>query len=148
MCVCVCGLIRARFVCDCCVGVCFERNQRSVTCARASATTAGCVNTHTHTHTHTKHSKRTYTHISLSLCVCVCVCVCVYTLAHTHSHTHTHTIQIALIAGGASLAFIVLSASLVAMYLRNRKIYREYSVLKEQNEAELELDRIGASVWN
>ena len=29
------------------------------------------------------------------------------------------------------------------MYLRNRKIYREYSVLKEQNEAELELDRIG-----
>ena len=46
------------------------------------------------------------------------------------------------------MAFIVLSASLVAMYLRNRKIYREYSVLKEQNEAELELDRIGASVWN
>jgi len=46
------------------------------------------------------------------------------------------------------LAFIILSASLVAMYLRNRKIYREYSVLKEQNEAELELDRIGASVWN
>ena len=36
------------------------------------------------------------------------------------------------------------------MYLRNRKIYREYSVLKEQNEAELELDRIGVCcgcVW-
>ena len=43
-------------------------------------------------------------------------------------------------------------ASLVAMYLRNRKIYREYSVLKEHNEAELELDRIGvcarAWVWS
>jgi hypothetical protein len=80
------------------------------------------------------------------VCLCVCVCVCI------HTHTHTHTIQIALIAGGASLAFIILSASLVAMYLRNRKIYREYSVLKEQNEAELELDRIGvcarACVWS
>ena len=31
----------------------------------------------------------------------------------------------------------------MAMYLRNGKIYREYSVLKEHNEAELELDRIG-----
>jgi hypothetical protein len=72
--------------------------------------------------------------------------VCVHT--HTHTHIHTQNIQIALIAGGASLAFIVLSASLVAMYLRNRKIYREYSVLKEQNEAELELDRIGACVWS
>jgi diphthamide biosynthesis methyltransferase len=41
------------------------------------------------------------------------------------------------------LAFVALSSGLVFMYLRNRKIYREYSVLKEQNEAELELDRIG-----
>ena len=106
------------------------------------------VRQHTHTHTHTPNTANAHTRISLSRCVSVCVFVCVYTLAHTHSHTHTHTIQIALIAGGASLAFIVLSASLVAMYLRNRKIYREYSVLKEQNEAELELDRIGASVWN
>jgi len=43
-------------------------------------------------------------------------------------------------------------ASVVAMYLRNGKIYREYSVLKEHNEAELELDRIGvcarACVWS
>ena len=61
--------------------------------------------------------------------MCVCVCVCV--------------VQIALIAGAASLAFVALTSGLVFMYLRNRKIYREYSVLKEQNEAELELDRIG-----
>ena len=49
-------------------------------------------------------------------------------------------------AGGTLLTFIVLSASLVAMCLRNRKIYRESSVLKEQNEAELELGRIGVRV--
>jgi hypothetical protein len=116
--------------------------------ARARLQRQPGASTHTHTHTHTPNTANAHTRISLSRCVSVCVFVCVYTLAHTHSHTHTHTIQIALIAGGASLAFIVLSASLVAMYLRNRKIYREYSVLKEQNEAELELDRIGASVWN
>ena len=106
------------------------------------------VRQHTHTHTHTHQTQQTHIHAYLSLAVCLCVCLCACTRSHTHSHTHTHTIQIALIAGGASLAFIILSASLVAMYLRNRKIYREYSVLKEQNEAELELDRIGASVWN
>jgi len=51
--------------------------------------------------------------------------------------------KIALIAAVATLAFALLLSGLVCMYLRNRKIYREYSVLKEQNEAELELDRIG-----
>ena len=51
--------------------------------------------------------------------------------------------KIAIIAGGATLAFLILTGCLVCMYLRNRKIYQQYSVLKEQNEAELELDRIG-----
>ena len=44
------------------------------------------------------------------------------------------------------MAFVALTSGLVLMYLRNRKIYREYSVLKEQNEAELELDRIGPPI--
>ncbi len=44
------------------------------------------------------------------------------------------------------MAFVALTSGLIFMYLRNRKIYREYSVLKEQNEAELELDRIGPSI--
>jgi hypothetical protein len=145
MCVCVCGLIRARFVCVFAVFVCALSAISGQLRARARR-----VRQHTHTHTHTHQTQQTHIHayLSLAVCLCVCLCVCVCTRTHTHSHTHTHTIQIALIAGGASLAFIVLSASLVAMYLRNRKIYREYSVLKEQNEAELELDRIGASVWN
>ena len=38
---------------------------------------------------------------------------------------HFH-LQIALIAGGASLAFITLCGGLIYMYVRNRKIYREY----------------------
>ena len=41
------------------------------------------------------------------------------------------------------MAFMLLAGGLVLMYLRNRKIYREYNLLREQNEAELELDRIG-----
>jgi hypothetical protein len=45
--------------------------------------------------------------------------------------------------GGATVAFMLLAGGLVLMYLRNRKIYREYNLLREQNEAELELDRIG-----
>ena len=65
---------------------------------------------------------------------------------NTHNTTNINNAykwQIALVAGAASAAFIALCSGLVCMYLRNRKIYREYNVLKEQNEAELELDRIG-----
>jgi len=66
--------------------------------------------------------------------------ICMY--IHVYNNTYTY-VQIALIAAVATLAFALLLSGLVCMYLRNRKIYREYSVLKEQNEAELELDRIG-----
>ncbi|EKX51696.1 hypothetical protein GUITHDRAFT_102302 [Guillardia theta CCMP2712] len=46
-----------------------------------------------------------------------------------------------IIVSGVSV-FGILLTGLIYLYFRNRKIYREYSVLKEQNEAEIELDRM------
>jgi hypothetical protein len=78
---------------------------------------------------------RTCTGMSF-VCLCMCVCVCAW----------------GLIRARCVCVCACARASVVAMYLRNGKIYREYSVLKEHNEAELELDRIGvcarACVWS
>jgi len=49
--------------------------------------------------------------------------------------------KIALVAVGGGGLFIVLVGALCYLYAKNRKIYQEYSVLKEQNEAEMELER-------
>eukprot|EP00285_Hemiselmis_virescens_P019125 CAMPEP_0173387616 /NCGR_PEP_ID=MMETSP1356-20130122/10086_1 /TAXON_ID=77927 ORGANISM="Hemiselmis virescens, Strain PCC157" /NCGR_SAMPLE_ID=MMETSP1356 /ASSEMBLY_ACC=CAM_ASM_000847 /LENGTH=885 /DNA_ID=CAMNT_0014344285 /DNA_START=107 /DNA_END=2764 /DNA_ORIENTATION=+ len=49
--------------------------------------------------------------------------------------------KIALIAVGGAAVLSLLVGALITLYLRNRKIYKEYSVLKEQNEAEVELER-------
>ena len=49
--------------------------------------------------------------------------------------------KVAIIVLASSAVFLLLCLALVFLYLRNRKIYREYSVLKEQNEADMELER-------
>jgi hypothetical protein len=49
--------------------------------------------------------------------------------------------KVAMIVFGAAVLFSLLTALLICLYVRNRKIYREYSVLKEQNEADIELER-------
>ena len=49
--------------------------------------------------------------------------------------------KVAIIVLASSAVFLLLVLALVFLYLRNRKIYREYSVLKEQNEADMELER-------
>jgi len=43
------------------------------------------------------------------------------------------------VVGAGVLALLV--GALIALYMRNRKMYKEYSMLKEQNEAEMELER-------
>jgi hypothetical protein len=49
--------------------------------------------------------------------------------------------KVAVIVLASSAVFLLLCLALVFLYVRNRKIYREYSVLKEQNEADMELER-------
>jgi hypothetical protein len=49
--------------------------------------------------------------------------------------------KVAIIVLASSAVFLLLCLALIFLYIRNRKIYREYSVLKEQNEADMELER-------
>jgi hypothetical protein len=49
--------------------------------------------------------------------------------------------KVAAIVLASAALFLMLCFALIFLYLRNRKIYREYSVLKEQNEADMELER-------